>query len=156
MIDDKYYQLDKFFFQEESEYFETIEDFAFSHICSPDYFFDDNRHDIEKHINNLAEKITFHGFSAQANAIQKLTKTILDSAANKEELEKKLFLVKLIIILSHSPTTHYVENPSFYQTKVEQEQEEIVDWSLLLNETKATIQTFSDSSVSIYFTSYVV
>lgn len=135
------------FIQETSEHFKTVQDFAFSHVASPDYYFFQTRKDMEKIVHNLSEKFQFHGFLTQAEDLKSYAKKFFDSSANKDDLEVRLAIVKLLLEISDSPTKHFIENPELFKHKPIEE-DVIEDWTAYLNDTKIVpVQTFSDSSV---------
>lgn len=87
--------------------------------------------DIDRTIASLSEKFSFHGFSIQANDLQRHCDNFIPNSTPKTQLESKLNIVKFLLCLSESPTSKFLEDPQ--RIPVIHYEEEI-DWPAYLKE----------------------
>lgn len=92
-----------------------------------------NKKEVDQNIAGMAEKFIFHGFFQQAGALQRAYDSYIKNDLLKPELMNRLNVVKLLLCLSETPTTKFLENPKEFQVNNEVEEEEI-DWKEYLNE----------------------
>lgn len=92
-----------------------------------------NKKEVDQNIAGMAEKFNFHGFFQQAEALQSAYESYVSNNLSKPELMNRLNIVKLLLCLSRSPTSRFLENPEEFQVNIEEEEDEI-DWKEYLNE----------------------
>lgn len=92
-----------------------------------------NKKEVDQSIAGMAEKFNFHGFFAQAEALQKVYEKYVTNNLPKADLINRLNIVKLLLCLSDTPTAKFLENPEEFEITCDVEEEDI-DWKEFLNE----------------------
>lgn len=110
-----------------------------------------NKRDVDQNISGMSEKYCFHGFFPQADALKSAYKIYIPELLPKSETMNRLNVVKFLLCMSSSPTTHFIQHPEmFVPQPVEPEQE--VDWGAYLNEgIELWKPNYDESSVSFNF-----
>lgn len=104
-----------------------------------------NRKQIDDDIEGLSEKYNFHGFCGQANDLQKIYSKYVSGTTNKEELTKRLTVVKFLMCMSERPTEKLVH----YQKNESSDEEEEIDWPKYLQEGIPRWSPHSDAGCSV-------
>ncbi|XP_044260572.1 gamma-tubulin complex component 5-like isoform X2 [Tribolium madens] len=93
-----------------------------------------NTKDIKNAIWSMAEKFAFHGFFKHADYLKTLHEKYIIPNLPESDLNSRLNVVKFLLCMSQSPTTHFWESPEKFQFIYNTQESEVLDWGAYLTE----------------------
>ncbi|XP_066148739.1 gamma-tubulin complex component 5 [Euwallacea fornicatus] len=92
-----------------------------------------DKRNVDDNVNSMCEKFCFHGFPRQATALTRAYETYTSAAQTEPDSMNRFSLIKFLLCLSKSPTTHFLNHPEVF-VPTRGEKEEVIDWGAYLNE----------------------
>ncbi|RZC36219.1 Spc97 Spc98 domain containing protein [Asbolus verrucosus] len=115
--------------------FNSVEKCVITTLKKSDTMYFLNTKDIRTAIWSMAEKFMFHGFFKHADHLRQAHDRYIDRNLSESDLTPRLNVVKFLLCMSESPTTHFWKHPDRFEFIQEQPaEEEVVDWGAYLNE----------------------
>ncbi|CAH1155298.1 unnamed protein product [Phaedon cochleariae] len=120
-------------FREGSEPFLNQQKHLFDQLKKSDTMYFLNKREVDQSIAGMAEKFNFHGFMAQAKALQEAYDEYVKDDLPKSASLNRLNIVKLLLCLSERPTSKFLEDPDQFEV-IQEEDEEDINWGEYLKE----------------------
>nr|XP_015836529.1 PREDICTED: uncharacterized protein LOC100142256 [Tribolium castaneum] len=121
-------------FEPGSDRFNSFEKCALSTFKKSDTMYFLNTKDIKSAIWSMAEKFAFHGFFKHCDYLKKIHEKYIVPNLPESDLNSRLNVVKFLLCMSQSPTTHFWKTPEKFQFICDHHEDEVLDWGAYLTE----------------------
>lgn len=90
-----------------------------------------NRKEVDADIKSLSDKFNFHGFCAEGEDLLKFYSKYMQNTLNKDELNKRLNVVRFLTCMSERPTEKLM---NYKKAVILEDEVEVINWTEYLQE----------------------